>query len=569
MKIVSSEYRTLGGISGRALRSGSLVVFAVLLLAPRCQAQAVSPEAEADQPTADVVLDGRVLLRVRGVSALPAEQRAQNIAERIAAAAGDPAISADTVQVTESEDRSAILAGDRPLMVVVDADASLEGVGRRALAEVYRDRLAEAIRTYRYERSPEVLLRDTLQALGATLALALILFVSIRAFRKLHATAERVFQAKLQASLSHSEQLSRSLQFLPSQRLWTSLSTALRALRTLIILIVVYLYANYVLGLYPWTRSLAQQLFGIFIDPLRTMGLGILQSIPNIAFVVILVVLIRYALKLLRLFFDAIAHQTISFASFEPDWATPTYRIVRVLVIAFAVVIAYPYLPGSQTDAFKGVSLFIGVILSLGSSSAIANVIAGYSLTYRRAFKVGDRVKIGDAFGDVAEIRVQVTHVRSVKNEEIIIPNSEILNSQVINYSSIARQHGLILHTTVGIGYETPWRQVEAMLVQAAENTPGLLREPPPYVLQKALGDFAITYEINVYCDQPKIAGRLYTALHRSILDVFNEYGVQIMTPAYEGDPDQPKLVPKEKWFESPAAPSTPSSDGLGLQVHP
>ena len=569
MKIVSSDYRTLGEISRRALRSASLVAFAVLFLAPRCQAQAVSPEAETDQPTAAVVLDGRVLFPVRGVSALPAEQRAQNIADRIAAAAGDAAISADTLQVTESDDRSTILTGDRTLMVIVDADASLEGVRRQVLAEVYRDRIADAIRTYRHERSPEVLLRATSYALGATLALALVLFASVRAFRRLHAATESVFQAKLQASLSHSVQLSRSLQVLPSQRLWTSLSAALRAVRTLAILLVVYLYANYVLGLYPWTRSLAQQLFGIFIDPLRTMGLGILQSVPNIAFVVVLAIVIRYAIKLLRLFFEAIEHQTISFASFEHDWAMPTFRIVRVLVIAFAVVIAYPYLPGSQSDAFKGVSLFIGVILSLGSSSAIANVIAGYSLTYRRAFKVGDRVKIGDAFGDVAEIRVQVTHVRSVKNEEIIIPNSEILNSQVINYSSMARQHGLILHTTVGIGYETPWRQVEAMLLQAAGRTAGLQTEPPPFVLQKALGDFAVTYELNVHCDQPKKAGRLYTALHRSILDVFNEYGVQIMTPAYEGDPDDPKVVPREKWFESPAAPSVPSADNQALQAQP
>jgi small-conductance mechanosensitive channel len=159
--------------------------------------------------------------------------------------------------------------------------------------------------------------------------------------------------------------------------------------------------------------------------------------------------------------------------------------------------------------------------------------------------------------------------VRSVKNEEIIIPNSEILNSQVINYSSIARQHGLILHTTVGIGYETPWRQVEAMLLQAAERTAGLQLEPPPFVLQKELGDFAVTYELNAYCNEPKKAGRLYTALHCGILDVFNEHGVQIMTPAYEGDPAEPKLVPKEKWFESPAIPPAAVGDGQLLQAQP
>jgi len=202
--------------------------------------------------------------------------------------------------------------------------------------------------------------------------------------------------------------------------------------------------------------------------------------------------------------------------------------------------------------------VFLGIILSIGSSSVISNMIAGYTMTYRRAFKVGDRVRIGEVLGEVTEMRVMVTHVRSTKNEEVVIPNSTILQTHVINYSTLARQHGLILHTTVGIGYETPWRQVEAMLLLAAERTPGLRREPPPYVLQKGLGDFCVTYEINAYCDQPQLMLKLYTALHQNILDVFNEYGVQIMTPAYEGDPEQPKVVPREQWFAKPAPPQGP-----------
>jgi small-conductance mechanosensitive channel len=166
---------------------------------------------------------------------------------------------------------------------------------------------------------------------------------------------------------------------------------------------------------------------------------------------------------------------------------------------------------------------------------------------------VGDRIRVGDVLGDVVAMRQQVTLLRTPKNEEVIIPSSMILSSHVINYSSLAREKGLILHTTVGIGYETPWRQVEAMLIEAANRAEGLLREPPPFVLQKSLGDFCVTYEINVYCDRPQEMAKLYTALHRNILDVFNEHGVQIMTPAYEGDPEQPKVVPKEQWYAAPA----------------
>jgi small-conductance mechanosensitive channel len=219
----------------------------------------------------------------------------------------------------------------------------------------------------------------------------------------------------------------------------------------------------------------------------------------------------------------------------------------------FTAIVAYPYIPGSGSEAFKGISIFLGVIFSIGSSSFVSNTIAGYALTYRRVFKIGDRVKIEDVVGDVVQTRLQVTHLRSLKNEEVIVPNSLIVNSQVVNYSSLARKQGLILHTTVGIGYETPWRKVEAMLLLAAKRTPGLLREREAFVLLKALGDFSITYEVNAYCDDAQAMVGLYSALHRNILDVFNEHAVQIMTPAYECDPEQPKIVPKEQWFVAPA----------------
>jgi small-conductance mechanosensitive channel len=255
---------------------------------------------------------------------------------------------------------------------------------------------------------------------------------------------------------------------------------------------------------------------------------------------------------------------TITLANFDREWAWPTYRIIRVLIIAFALVVAYPYIPGSGSEAFKGVSLFLGIIFSLGSSSVIASVIAGYSMTYRRAFKVGDRIQVNDLTGDVVEMRPLVTRLRTIKNEEIVVPNALILNSHVMNYSTLAQSSGLILHTTIGIGYETPWRQVEAMLRAAAERTPGLLKEPPPFVFQKSLGDFAVTYELNVYCDNPQAMGMLYTALHQNILDVFNEYGIQILTPAYEGDPEQPKVVPKGKWFMAPATNPAPTDGAPG-----
>jgi small-conductance mechanosensitive channel len=223
------------------------------------------------------------------------------------------------------------------------------------------------------------------------------------------------------------------------------------------------------------------------------------------------------------------------------------------LVIAFALVVAYPYIPGSESDAFKGVSIFLGVIFSLGSSSAVSNIIAGYTMIYRRAFKIGDRVQIGDFRGDVTAKGLLTTHLLTIKNEVVVVPNSLILNSHLVNYSTLAQEKGLILHSSVGVGYGIPWRQVEAMLKLAADRTPGLLKNPLPFVLLKSLDQFSVEYEINAYCPEAQSMAKIYAELHRNILDLFNEYGVQIMTPAYEGDPKGPKVVPKEKWFSSPA----------------
>jgi small-conductance mechanosensitive channel len=308
-----------------------------------------------------------------------------------------------------------------------------------------------------------------------------------------------------------------------------------------------------VLAQWPWTRTLSRGVTALMFDPLRTLGAGLVANLPRLVFLAVLFVLARFMLRLIRLFFEAVHTRAVTLRRFEAEWALPTFNIVRLGVIALAVIVAYPYIPGSQSEAFKGLSLFIGIVFSLGSSSMIANLIAGYMLIYRRAFRVGDRVRIGDSLGEVVETRLQVTHLRSIKNEEIIIPNSTILGADVMNFSSFSKSRGLLLHTEVGIGYETPWRQVEAMLLTAAARTPGLGAAPKPFVILKKLGDFAVVYELNAPCDDPSRMMALYSELHKNVLDVFNEHGVQIMTPAYEGDTPEPKIVAPKDWYLAPA----------------
>ncbi len=511
---------------------------------------AVSEEVMREAPLAPVILDGETLFKVRGVSAYPAERRADEIAARIEALADNPAFQADSLTVSELPDATAIFAGSQRLFMLFNADAVLEGVERDTLAHAYRQRIREAIEAYRQERTPDALIRDALYIAAASLGFAFFFWLGLRTKRRLDAVLEKRLRARLEGLESQSYQIVRA------KHLWSILEGGNRAIWLAAFVLAILFYLNFVLSTLPWTRLIGRRLFTTLIEPLSIMGKGLVHEIPDLVFLVILFFVTRFLVKALQIFFNGVGDGAIRLQNFDPEWAWPTYRLLRLFIIAFAIVVAFPYIPGSSSDAFKGVSLFLGLVFSLGSSSVISNIIAGYTMTYRRAFKRGDRIQIGDHIGDVTEVRQLVTHLRTPKNEEIVVPNSLILNSSVVNYSTLARSGQLVLHTTVGIGYETPWRQVEAMLLEAAARTQGVLAEPPPFVLQKALGDFCVTYEINVFCDNAQAMNRLYTALHQNILDVFNEYGVQIMTPNYESDPAQAKVVPKDQWFLAPAKPA-------------
>jgi small-conductance mechanosensitive channel len=524
----------------------------VLLLAVTVAALLVglvhaAEENETDLPSAQVVIDGGVLFRVRGTSVFPADKRAAAIASRIRALAVDRKVPADAVHSVETEIGSAIEADGHRVMVVVDADARYESIARKTLTEALVQTIRGAVTDYRQARSREALIRAAVYGGIATLALAALMALVIWISRRAQTTLEATYRQRVQSVGIQSFQIVRA------EQIWVGLRRALLGARTLVILVLAFAYVQYVLGLLPWTRGASSRLLQYILDPLAVMAWGIVNVLPDVIFLVILFFVTRYLLKVVHLFFSSVGRGEVALSGFEAAWADPTYKLLRVAIVALALVVAYPYIPGSSSEAFKGISIFIGIVFSLGSSSTIANVIAGYTMTYRRAFRVGDRVKIGDIVGDVTEMRLQVTHLQTIKNEEVIIPNSSILNNEVLNYSSLAHRLGLILHTTVGIGYETPWRQVEGMLLIAAEQTPEIMKEPKPFVRQLSLGDFAVTYEVNVYCGDPRAMARIYTALHQNILDVFNEHGIQIMTPAYEGDPESPKVVPKAQWFAAPA----------------
>jgi small-conductance mechanosensitive channel len=498
-------------------------------------------------PTAPVVIDGTELFNVRGVSSYPAQHRAEVIAGRIRDVARDRAFRPEALQLADFENETRIVAGDRAVMTVFDADGSVEGIDRQLFAEVVRMKIADAITAYRAARTREALLAAAWRAALATALGVVALFVLRGLLRLTRARIERRYQERLQATSE------RRFEVMREGRLWGLVDAAHRFAAWASILFLIFLYLRYTLALFPWTRGIALQLGAWVLAPVTRLAQAFVDVLPNLFFLGVLYVLTRWAIRLIRVFFAAVGRGDVDLKSFHPEWAEPTYKLVRLLVLVLAVVIAYPYIPGSDSLAFKSISVFAGILFSLGSSSAISNVIAGYILIYRRVFKVGDVVTIGDVFGRVTDVRLQVTTLRTIKNEEIIVPNSSIVASDVVNHSTLCAEDGLILHTTVGIGYNTPWQQVEAMLIEAAARTPGIKTEPKPFVLQLALGDFAVTHQINVYCDTARTMTVTRAALHRNILDVFNEYGIQIMTPAYEGDTEQPKVVPPDQWYRAPA----------------
>jgi small-conductance mechanosensitive channel len=515
-------------------------------------AGAADAQLEESIVTAPVTIDGVELFRVRGISSYPASTRAQAIAGRIAALAANPAFNADTLRIEETEAASQILADRQVVLGVYDADGRVEGIRRQVLATLYLTRTRTAIVDYRTARSAPALQRAAVRALVATAVTVALLIVILWMWRRLDLVLETRYRQKVETLTAKSHEV------VSATWVWSSLRSVLRFVRSAILVVLGFVFLQYVLALFPQTRPIAWSLTGWVVGPLTTMWTSFAATIPSLIFLAILFMVVRFLLTIIRRFFDALEQGRMVLGHFEPEWSTPTYKLVRLLVIAFAVVVGYPYIPGSNSDAFKGVSLFLGVVFSLGSSSFLSNMIAGYSLNYRRLYKVGDRVQIGDVRGEVSAVRLQVTHVRTVKNEEVTVPNSVILNTHVVNYSTMARTRGLILSTTVGIGYETPWRQVEAMLIEAARRTPGVKQEPAPFVRHQALADFAVTYALCVYTDEPSKMEATYTDLHRNVLDLFNEYGVQIMTPAYEGDPEIAKVVPRDQWYAAPAKPEPP-----------
>ncbi len=505
------------------------------------------------QPTgAAVIVRKDTLFYIHGdLGPFSPAERAAALSRRIEDLARDPLAKGADVRVVDTAGVTDIRLGDVVVMTVTERDAVESGFPRIQVAQQYALQIQEAVRAGEAGASLKSILLGVLWTILAT-AVLLVLFrifnwVFPRLYQKLESwRGTRIPSLRIQ-----------KLELLSANRLTDTLIGTARILRIVAVVFVLYIYLPLVLSFFPWTRDLSDRLFSYVMDPLGNAWSAFVAYLPSLFAVVVIVVIFRYVLKFIHVFFQGIETGAISLPNFHKDWAEPTYKIVRFLVFVFAAIVIYPYLPGSDTAAFKGISVFLGVLISFGSSSAIANVVAGIVMTYMRPFQLGDRVKIADTVGDIVDKTLLVTRVRTIKNVDITVPNAMVLSSHIINYSSTAKEGGLILHTGVTIGYDVPWKQVHQLLIDAASRTGGIMKEPKPFVLQTSLDDFYVSYELNAYTDTPNTMARTYSELHQNIQDAFNEGGVEIMSPHYGAMRDGNQVtIPSNylpKTYEAPA----------------
>lgn len=486
------------------------------------------PEITEDMSTpGSVIIDGRKVLSVyQPIGSFSASDRAEKITERILAAA-KAGTGPESVALAPRTTWTEISAGGNLLLVISDEDARLAGKAREQLAADTAEGIRQALVNYRRDHAWGAILRGIIYSVIATILLVPIILIvrklrlSIRA--RLHKWIEERTKPEQKKTAIH----------LAGTHLISTILALGSVLRWLILLALFEIYLTVLLSFFAQTRSVSHTVTSWIFSALQAMGASALGYLPNLFVVAVVIVIASMVSRLITSAFHEIGKGNLSIKGFYPEWAEPSAKLVRLMVVVLVLIIIFPYLPGSKSPAFQGISIFVGVLLSLGSSSAVANAISGIILTYMRSFSVGDWVKIGETVGEVQERNLLVTRILTPKQETITIPNATVMSGSVMNFTREAKNSGVIFHTTVTIGYDAPWKVVHQLLLDAASATEYILRNPAPFVLQTQLNDFYVTYELNAYTDVPTKMQFIYSDLHQNIQDKFNEAGVEICSPHF------------------------------------
>lgn len=460
------------------------------------------------------------------------KERAKAVHERILNLGGQRNFYPDSLQIQSEYNILNLVYADQIVTSISEQDALWASKTPSELSENYKLVLTESIQNYQNETNIVTLLKE----FGLALLVLLITYFAIKYIFKIFRWTAIKIHAQENKRIKGIKIKEYTL--FDASRQVAVLINLNTVLKWVVVLSTVYIALPILFGIFPWTKDMAQTLFGYVLNPLKDIGLGLWNYLPNLITVIVIIIVFRYVLKGLYFLKSEIQQENLKLPGFYSDWAAPTYQIVKVLVFAFMIVVIFPYLPGSESPIFKGVSVFLGFLFTFGSAGSLSNIIAGLILTYMRLFKMGDRVKIGSISGDVIEKNMLVTRVRTIKNEIISIPNATVMNSHTINYSSDAPEKGLIMHSTITIGYDVPWRKMHEVLLAAAAKTPLLLKDPLPFVLQTSLDDFYVSYQINAYTREPNKQATIYSDLHANIQDLCNEAGIEIMSPHYRAARD-------------------------------
>ncbi len=522
-------------------RLGYLLLFLIVLILPINLYSQTDSLNHKQQDKNDVVIESlKIPVRVKdqivfylysGYQHLDIHERAMLIEYRIQKILQQDQLIPDSLRIVFKEGNYFIDYKSELIVVITDEDSLALKKGKKEITEEYYTSLKNAMFPL---MSKINLKKTTLSILKIAFFILIILFITVALIKLLNKLLNKLNVYLYSFHRKHSEGISiKGLKFLTAQQIEKILIITVKLIRFVMFLIIYYNSIYFILLSIPSTQGVARQLQAYISKPFVIIGKSFINYLPSLFFILAIVLIARFCLKFLRYLFDEIENGNIKFKNFYPDWSDSTYQIAKFLLFFFVAIIIFPYLPGSNSPAFKGISIFVGVLFSLGSSSAISNIIAGIMLTYMRSFKIGDIIKIGETTGELIETSLFVIRIRTMKNVEITIPNSIVLNGHIYDYTKYAEEQNLVLHTKVTIGYDVPWRLIHELLIRSAKQTEGILSSKEPFVLQTALNDSYVEYEINAYTDRAAMMPKIYSELHKNIQDQFVNAGVEIMSPLY------------------------------------
>jgi small-conductance mechanosensitive channel len=437
----------------------------------------------------------------------------------------------DSLRIVEGNKELTIEYNHKPIFAVTSADSLIFQKPVSEIAAAYYNILA----TEFIPLATHLSMQHRILLIGRTILFIMgILIITLFAFKLLGKFLKSITSLFEHLRRKHHEgMVVRGLRVASAEQLSTSARMIINFIRFVAVILISYFSLYMVLLAIPATRTIARQLQAYIANPIESVGNGILRYLPNLFFILVIIFIAKYVIQFLRFLFKEIGNGNIHLGNFYSEWADTTYQIIKFLIFFFVIIIVFPYLPGSNSPAFIGVSIFVGVLFSLGSTSAIANIIAGIILTYMRAYRVGSMIKVGDQTGELIETTLLVIRIRTPKNEVITIPNSIVLSGHITNYSVHAEDSNLVLHTKVTIGYDVPWQKVTNLLLDAAMRSDGVNKDKSPFVNLTSLGNYYVEYELNAYTKSANAMPAIYAELHRHILDTFLEANVEIMSPTY------------------------------------